>query len=400
MADTIPQTSVFSLEGNNSSASTYLESEKERSQVINALRFPMAAGVVFIHSSVSDVVKDAIHLSEWVVADTANVTMRTFFQMAVPLFFLISGFLFFRSFQKEWNWGIYREKLRRRVSSLLIPYLLWNVIEIVSVAQNSYRADLDFSQQLGGLNGIGDIFRLFWSAGLCTGENLNAFGFVLSFNHPVNAVLWFVRDLIVMVLFAPLVYYLVRKNRVALLIVLTTLFIMNYWLNLPGTSPSAFLFFTAGAYFSMYNVDFISVFVGRWKWLVASAAVLFVLAIVAKREGWLLKRDLENFYVLFAVPATIAVCTCLHRMGKMGWSIRLAPTSFFVYASHFVSYIGFLALSKHTLRIIFGEPSWEWQAVLMYFTNPLLAILLCVLAYKVLARFLPRLTSVLCGGRG
>ena len=46
-------------------------------------------------------------------------------QVAVPLFFLISAILFYRTCTK---FDDLKSKLRRRIKSLLIPYLLWNTL--------------------------------------------------------------------------------------------------------------------------------------------------------------------------------------------------------------------------------------------------------------------------------
>ena len=44
--------------------------------------------------------------------------------LAVPGFFMCSGYLFYRNL----TWGNIPEKLKRRVYSLVIPFLIWNVL--------------------------------------------------------------------------------------------------------------------------------------------------------------------------------------------------------------------------------------------------------------------------------
>ena len=48
-----------------------------------------------------------------------------FGQFAVPLFFIISGFLFFRTAYTQLD---VKRKLYNKVHTLLVPYLLWNLI--------------------------------------------------------------------------------------------------------------------------------------------------------------------------------------------------------------------------------------------------------------------------------
>ena len=48
-------------------------------------------------------------------------------RVAVPMFYFISGYLFYNEL-KEWNWEVYGRKLKSRVSTILIPYCIWNII--------------------------------------------------------------------------------------------------------------------------------------------------------------------------------------------------------------------------------------------------------------------------------
>ena len=50
-------------------------------------------------------------------------------QTAVPLFFMISGYLFYRTFKIEKA----VDKLKSRIKTLVVPYLIWNVIYAVGM---------------------------------------------------------------------------------------------------------------------------------------------------------------------------------------------------------------------------------------------------------------------------
>ncbi len=45
-------------------------------------------------------------------------------KIAVPLFFIISGALYYR----DYDHSKYFDKIRRRFFSLIVPFLLWNII--------------------------------------------------------------------------------------------------------------------------------------------------------------------------------------------------------------------------------------------------------------------------------
>lgn len=58
----------------------------------------------------------------------------TFSRMAVPLFFIISGAVFFRNYTNE----TYLKKLKARFFSLVIPYFVWNILNMLFVIMTSY----------------------------------------------------------------------------------------------------------------------------------------------------------------------------------------------------------------------------------------------------------------------
>ncbi len=58
-------------------------------------------------------------------------------RIAVPCFFLISGYLFFKKLE-DWNLDMWKGKMVRRVHSLLIPYVLWNILAAILIMGYQY----------------------------------------------------------------------------------------------------------------------------------------------------------------------------------------------------------------------------------------------------------------------
>ena len=96
---------------------------------IRILSFILIILVVFIH---------AYHVT-WETQSFALDKLNHFIQylisqeicrISVPLFFIISGYLFFVNPRPSANWFL--NKWRRRISSLVMPYLLWSFIGMVS----------------------------------------------------------------------------------------------------------------------------------------------------------------------------------------------------------------------------------------------------------------------------
>lgn len=117
--------------------------------------------------------------------------------VAVPLFYSISGYLFFLNTRDKGLHEIFI-KQRKRVRTLLIPYILTNilsmlffyVLKIISTKVSVLHTVINNNLlDRAGSDIIGVLYYCFWDG-------------------PIAFQMWFVRDLMVFVLFAPIIYYL------------------------------------------------------------------------------------------------------------------------------------------------------------------------------------------------
>lgn len=132
----------------------------------------------------------------------------------MPIYFFISGFVFFLGV--DFTKDVYYRKLKNRVKTLLIPYLIWNVVAVLfelskrlpcfsSLLPNIRSVSLDFS--------LSAALNSFWNAkeGIFGGSDMVS---QAVYNiHPQNAPLWFVRDLMIVILCAPAIYWLLKHTR-------------------------------------------------------------------------------------------------------------------------------------------------------------------------------------------
>ena len=101
------------------------------SKTIEWLRFFCIVVVVLLHAVGSPMDGREVISYHNGVYDTIRILFSEgFCRIAVPTFFLISGYLFFFKLE-EWSTDIWFNKLKKRVRTLLIPYLLWNLIAII-----------------------------------------------------------------------------------------------------------------------------------------------------------------------------------------------------------------------------------------------------------------------------
>lgn len=92
--------------------------EELQSKTITFLRFPMMVCVVLVHAHITEVIVNGVNLTEAgnlkVYQVLSNLISEVFVSISVPLFFFISGFLFFKKF----SLSVYFSKLKKRIRTI------------------------------------------------------------------------------------------------------------------------------------------------------------------------------------------------------------------------------------------------------------------------------------------
>lgn len=167
---------------------------------IEILRILLIVAIIFVHIPFDDETspyRDDAHWANWFVL----LIRDGFGRLGVPLLSIISGYLAATSKH------VYLELWRRKVKTLLIPFLMFNisVATFVAVLQ---------------LNGAGTFWPWFVDGGALAWAN----AFFSVTDRPVNEPLYFLRDLFLCFLFLPVLRYATSRQPVltiALLAVLT-----------------------------------------------------------------------------------------------------------------------------------------------------------------------------------
>ena len=172
-------------------------------------------------------------------------------ETGVPGFFCISGFLLFLSKKS------YTEKIRTRIHTLLIPYLIWNSI-ILLLYLLAYYIGLpqDINNRSLADYTVFDYLRLYWDRGEFDNGN-----FV-----PLLCPLWYIRNLMIMSILSPLLYYIIKYIREIFIFCVTAWWMMTYH---NAFMPQTILFFCFGAYFSILNINPIEVIIKHKTILIA-----------------------------------------------------------------------------------------------------------------------------------
>ena len=164
-----------------------------QSETIKFLRFPLIVGVVMSHAKLSDINIGGISnidgstmcLFNYISYLISDILAR----IPQPMFFFFSGLLFFRNVS-SFNHNIYLQKLSRRVHSLLIPYVVWNLLIVLLYLA----VQLIVPELLSGHNKtVADYSATDWLWAFWDTSKINSQAFE---GMPINYPLWFVRDLI------------------------------------------------------------------------------------------------------------------------------------------------------------------------------------------------------------
>jgi len=346
---------------------------------IQVLRFPLIAGIVLAHNFQTAVplASGSIGVEKnnfWVgfiIFYISQGVMRT----AVPLFFLISGYLFFSG---EWSWQRYAHKLKRRFYTLFVPLLLWNLLTLAlfALAQSIPQTKVYFA---------GTVWPPVRSFSLM--DYLNAvFGLTVPF--PIAVQFWFVRDLLALSLLAPAIYFLMAR-RVALLFVcaLFCLWFFQLW-PLLWPNVDATFSFALGAYLSLRakNVAYLDKF-GPWI-----TAMFFGILIPYAAFFWS-SMYFHKVAIVLGVPSLWWLSRLVVGKPALKSALaRLSGASFFIFAAH-------EPLLMIVRKLVFALllPTSAAAILALYFSIPICIVLTLLVLYRLLVKIMPTFMGLASG---
>lgn len=343
------------------------------SRLVTNLKFPLIMAVVLIHCYLLNGSENMSAISQ--LAPLTSTVMKWLqnqvYTVAVPLFYFLSGYLFFRNGVPDW--AGYKSKWRSRVKTLLLPYILWNLAGLVLfVVKVATPLSSQFPQYQHLQVGLPLLLQGFW-------------GLSFDGHYPFDFVLWFLRNLIIAVALSPAIGWLIRKGGIFSVLI----FLIVGWLGDSWTLgiTTGIYFFALGAFVSVKKFDIGNI--GKY------GAVLLCV--------WLLSTvcsecfaGINRFLILqntLGVFAAIAVGWFFTIRGK-NVSPLLSRSTFFIYAFH-----GLYATVAVRVAMTVLKPQSDLTAAGTYLLAFVLEAGGAFVVYLFMNRFLPRLTKILTGGR-
>lgn len=265
--------------------------------------------------------------------------------------------------------------MKRRLRSLLVPYVIvclfvpLSLTGLFHLASTSGFFNGDYAEIIprSFLDFVRDVF---WA----TDKN----------SQPIAFHLWFLRNLIVMVAAAPLLFYVRKAGPV----ILVPLFCAVYFCNPLSLTASVFWFLLGGFFADARLPRWFTFFYPAYAIVCAVHVFLFDsdTAIEPLRFPLLLLA-VVGFWSLMDFAAGVT----WHMRG--GWLAFLCSFTFFTYLYHEPT----LNIIRKLIPAIAGRGAFGY--LLSFLVSPVVYTAFSTIAGMALARFLPRFYAVLVGGR-
>ena len=327
-------------------------------------------------------------------------------QAAVPGFFMMSGYLFYKTLKELRGIG---GKWKSRFWSLLVPYGAWNIIYYI-------------------------IYVLLGRARLSIEELNSAVTY-----YRYNPLFWYLYQLILLTVLAPVFYILLRKRITALASLLLYLFFLLRGWDLPLINEDAIIYYFAEGFLARFgSSSFEKIKGGK-----AGGVFLIVLAFmtqifttvgmqnfviapvdVQKMEpvyfwyfggqasvmlGELITKLPKDVLILILSPGGQIVVWALRRLficfgiwylipSKLPVAGNIIKNSFFLYAVHYPIARGVISVLEY-MNVGYHGAGEQVVRLMAYFATPVISVAFAYGLKLMLKKYIPFLWKLLSGGR-
>lgn len=314
-----------------------------------------------------------------------NLFSEVLGRIAVPLFFFISGYLFFYKVDR-FDTSAYLYKLKRRSRTLLIPYLFWNIaaaalfmlLPLIPLAKEFLNDNCVFSFDLESLKVL--------LIGKDTGEEVL---------YPMAYQFWFIRDLICCVIISPILYFYVRKTAWWGIAILAVIWMFDWsipYIGRRGFGTAAIFFFSAGAWFATRSFNPL--------YLVKDLKTIMIVYPVWALVD-LLTKGCDYNVIIHKIGVLLGIIFCFVMVAFLIEKRNIRPVPFLSSVSFFVFAIHdpWLLTPFQKILVRVFRPQGDLAYCAIYLTVVALTIVSAILIYNVLKKFTPRFLSCISGNR-
>ena len=354
---------------------------KYLSDKLKSISFILMVMVVFLHSYNVGIKynNQLVQTDQYINLFIQNAISEGFTIIAVPLFFIISGYLLFLNL-KNGRLNTFLPKFKKRLKTLVVPYLFWSlyglvfifILQAIPISRPYFNNELIIEYSLLKL--------------------LNTI-----FIKPVPYQLWFVRDLVILILLSPILYRIIKIFKPLSLVLF--LFTWLYEFNFVIFSNEALFFFMIGLYLAINKISLDQPIL---KKNYALLIVFWIIIVLIKT--WLISIQFEDEWMIIALNKLSILIGVLSLWGYYDYKFKdtdisktkifpLFQYSFFLYAFH----EPLLSIFRKGFQNLFG--SSEISSISAYFLDPITTIIISILIAYFLKKNVHNLYSIVTGGR-
>lgn len=293
--------------------------------------------------------------------------MYVLVQIAVPTFFMISGYLFFVTYEKVG----YINKIKTKCKSLIIPYLFWNIFGFAFFAFLTYSP----------------ITSKYMNQ---TKVSLNISEVIINILNSKYTILWYVRNLLIYFIASPILYHTIKRKRYGIILIIVlciyNLFVETEYYGLVLWLPM----YLMGAYIGVHQNDRMiedGIEIEK-KWSLFISMLFFCILIIT-----IISKKHYSCLFLYRFISPIFMWYLLDIIkwnGKISWWKEI---TFFIYCSHFFV----ISIFQKLMLIILGNNSFI--ALFIYIITPIVVVSALTLCAYILQKYMKLLWKVMIGGR-
>lgn len=354
---------------------------KYLSDKLRIISFTSILLVVFIHSYNLTVNFNSGSID---IGNSYNVFIQEYISqgiatIAVPLFFCISGYLFFLNFNGTTSEFLL--KFKKRIKSIFIPYLVWSIwgllfyfiLQLFPQSQNFFTkkliADYSFTELLNTL-----------------------------FINPIPYQLWFLRDLIMLVMLSPLIFWFVKQLKIISILILFVMWFIFFDFNFYIFKTESLLFFSLGAYLALHQKSFLlnKIYLKNyWLLLIFWFTIVFIKTLLLNSEHTFLIILLGKTSIIIGISTIWIIYDNLmeNKLKPNAKILNLSSYSFFIFVFH----EPILTFFKKGMFYITGTS--DLMVLLNYFLSPLVIITFSIMIGFILSKVTPKFYQFITGGR-
>jgi len=358
--------------------------QKSTSELISALRLMLIMGLVLVHFGAFPGSKldpfTGVYNAEFNLPSSLNSFFVYFFLSAVPVLSIISGYLLALNGKPK-----YLLSLKNRLTTVFLPSIFWTSIWLLfafvlyRIGKNSGHFtyyDFGFSH-----------FTIWTVLDGIFGIRFEPFAFQF----------WFVHDLILSILFSPIIYLVIKRVPFIYFLTVGSLWVM-------GWEPPLFfhlkvvIFFSFGIFLAQKNWQPPSHLPYGFLWI-----SLFVMLIIIRiyLPNWFAgKMPYKAIYesILRANGVVAVICIAMFIRTNFPrvfhWFSSHSGYSFFIFAAH----VPTVLLVKEILALLIGSDTMFKQLAL-WFLSPILTVGILIIAANLMSRYTNGLFRFINGQR-